>query len=93
MKRITSIDSLRAFARKCGLTNFSMQGFLGIIIFYYAGIGYLGLSYSVVLSGSIVFFIIQALFCAVWLSYFKNGPLEYLWRCATERKWLPLVKR
>lgn len=93
VKWFHKLSSLFEAYGKCGLTNYSMQGFLGILIFYYAGIGYWGLSYSVVLSGSIVFFIIQALFCAVWLSYFKNGPLEYLWRCATERKWLPLVKR
>ena len=75
---------------KCGLTNYTMQGFVGVLIFYFAGVSYLGLPYSIVLVGSIVFFIIQALFSSLWLKYFKNGPFEYLWRCATERKWLPI---
>ena len=78
---------------KCGLTNYTMQGFLGVIFFYFIGIRYWELSFSIVLFCSVVFFILQALFCSLWLHYFKNGPLEYLWRCATERKWLPIKNK
>lgn len=75
---------------KCGLTNYTMQGFVGIIVFYFVGVAYLGLPFSIVFVFSVVFFVLQALFSYFWLKHFKNGPLEYLWRCATEKKWLPI---
>ena len=71
---------------KCGLTNYSMQGFIGIIIFYFLEIGYLKLPFTILFVYSIFFFVLQMLFSFFWLKKYKNGPFEYLWRCATERK-------
>ena len=75
---------------KLGLTNYTMQGFCGILIFYFMGVSKLGLSVSVIFLAAIGFFVLQALFSTVWLKHFRNGPLEYLWRCATAHEWLPL---
>ena len=35
-------------------------------------------------------FILLALFSQIWLSRFRMGPLEWLWRCGTYKKWLPI---
>ena len=78
---------------KCGLTNYSMQGFIGIIVFYFLEIGYLKLPFTIVFAYSMVFFVLQALFSFFWLKKYRNGPFEYLWRCATERKWLQLINK
>lgn len=76
---------------KLGLTNYTMQGLVGVAVFYFCGIAYKGISFSIILVCVIGFFLMQTIFSIIWLKYFKNGPLEYLWRCATERKWLPLT--
>ena len=39
------------------------------------------------------FFIIQIILSTIWLKYFNYGPLEWLWRSATYRKWQPMRKR
>jgi uncharacterized protein len=35
------------------------------------------------------FFIIQIILSTVWLKYFNYGPVEWLWRSATYKKWQP----
>ena len=74
---------------KLGLTNYTMQGFSGVLVFYLLGLG-ASLPFTLKFLLALVFFVLQAVFSAVWLKHFRNGPLEYLWRCATARKWLPL---
>lgn len=34
----------------------------------------------------------QMMFSLYWLKYFKYGPLEWLWRCGTYKKWLSIRK-
>lgn len=41
----------------------------------------------------IAFYIVQVVFSKIWLTYFKYGPLEWLWRSATYLKWQPFLKR
>lgn len=72
---------------KLGLTNYSMQGIIGVLLtglifrpFYW--------SFESILLVMILFFVIQVLFSIIWLKYNKYGPLEWLWRCATERQWM-----
>ena len=74
---------------RLGLTNYTMQGFFGILIFYFFGVAKLGVPFLMVFLFATLFFILQALFSALWVKRFRYGPFEYLWRCATERKWLP----
>lgn len=75
---------------KLGLTNYTFQGFVGVLCFFFGECFFKGNSFSIIFIISLLFFLIQSLFSKLWLSYFKNGPLEYLWRCATEKKWLPI---
>lgn len=41
---------------------------------------------------SLIVFSIETLLCSCWLRFFNFGPLEWLWRMLTYRKWFPLVK-
>ena len=75
---------------KCGLTNYSMQGIVGVIVFLFCRVSFLHYNFTFIVLFAIIFFIIQLFFCYQWLKYFKNGPMEYLWRCATERRILDL---
>lgn len=77
---------------KLGLTNYSFQGIIAMTLLSYCGFGFIGLSVSNLIVLSILFFILQAIFSKIWLLYFRNGPMEWVWRCATERKLLPILK-
>lgn len=64
-----------------------------ILVFFLSDLGF-GFKYQSItfyVCAALVFYVIQLLFSYHWLKKYKNGPLEYLWRCATERKWLPLL--
>ncbi len=35
----------------------------------------------------------QLIWSPLWLAKFEMGPLEWLWRCLTYRRWVPIIKR
>lgn len=74
---------------KLGLTNYSVGGILGVFFINEFGLGLYKDPLSVIVLFFIGFFLLQALFSYYWLRYFTYGPLEYVWRVATERKKIP----
>ena len=78
---------------KLGLSNYTSQGVILVFLLSDLGLGFKYHSITFYVCTAFVFYIIQLIFSNMWLKKFKNGPLEYLWRCATERKWLPLLKK
>jgi len=93
--RLLSKSSIRLYLEnygKLGLTNYSFQGMIAIILLCHLGLGFIGLPPCVIIGSSVVLFMLQAVFSSWWLSRYRNGPLEWLWRCATERSWLPIRK-
>ncbi len=75
---------------KLGLTNYSIGGILGVIVINEFGLGLYKYPLSFIILVFIVFFLLQAIFSYYWLRYFTYGPMEYVWRVATERKKIPL---
>lgn len=71
---------------KMGLTNYSMQGIFGVLVMGSYGLNLCQQNYSTNLSVFLLFFLFQAIFSYYWLSFFRYGPMEYLWRICTERK-------
>jgi len=73
---------------KMAFSNYIMQSLIGNFVFLGAGLGYLGQVGPVyyTLFGILVF-IVQIILSTIWLKYFNYGPLEWLWRSATYRKW------
>jgi uncharacterized protein len=66
------------------LTNYLIQTIIGIGIFYGMGFGLAGkLGYTIVVLFGLVFFALQMTLSAWWLSRFKAGPVEWLWRRLT----------
>ncbi|MGJ7033214.1 DUF418 domain-containing protein [Niabella hirudinis] len=81
------------YAGRMALTNYILQSFFGVVIYY--GIGF-GLGAQ---SGPAVFmpiavgvFLLQVLYSNLWFRYFNYGPLEWIWRILTYGKRLPLRK-
>ncbi|HEX5170212.1 MAG TPA: DUF418 domain-containing protein [Cyclobacteriaceae bacterium] len=81
-------------AGRMGLTTYIMQSFFGLLIFSTIGLGMLddfGASISFLIA--IVIFIVQIVISKFWLQHFNYGPIEWIWRCFTNLKWVPLIRK
>lgn len=79
---------------RTALTNYVFQTLVGTFLFYNYGLGLLGaVSNSQALGIGILVIAFQIWLSALWLRYFRYGPLEWLWRSGTRLSWQPLVRR
>ncbi len=78
---------------KMAFSNYVLQSLIGNFVFLGAGLGFLGKVGPVYYTffGMVVFFI-QIIVSSIWLTYFNYGPIEWLWRSATYKKWQPMKK-
>ncbi len=70
---------------KLGLTNYSLQGIVGVILmstFFIPN----NMSFEWILLSFVIFFILQVIFSIWWLKYHRYGPVEWVWRCTTALK-------
>jgi uncharacterized protein len=77
---------LSAFAPvgRMALSSYVSQTILGSIVFFGFGLGLLGrFGDSVTLPIGAAVFAVQVLACSWWLSRFRFGPIEWLWRSLT----------
>ena len=78
---------------RMALTNYVMQSIIGTMIFFNWGLGYIGqvrALYCFLIGIAVV--VLQTLFSKFWLTHFRFGPLEWLWRCGTYFKWQSMRK-
>ena len=88
-----SILSPLKYAGRMALTNYIMQSLIGLILFSSIGFGlYETISPSGALMTAIVTFIFQIIFSKIWLTYFRFGPLEWIWRCMTYKEFITLKR-
>lgn len=82
-----------SYPGKMALTNYIGQSALGMLIFYGIGFG-LGAATGLIFVEFIVagVFIFEILFSACWLTTFRFGPLEWVWRCLTYNRLFPILK-
>ena len=94
--RVRGCIVFRMFAApgRMALTCYIGQSVVGILIFYGIGLG-LGASMGLVqvIAVAVATFVVQALLCAVWLRWFRFGPLEWIWRMLTYGKTFSLLKK
>lgn len=87
------ILSVLAPAGKMAFSNYILQSLIGNFVFLYQGLGYTGQVGPVYYTlFGIVVFIFQVILSTIWLKYFNYGPVEWLWRSATYKKWQPFRK-
>ena len=80
-------------AGKMAFTNYIMQSILGIVLFYRIGFGLMEQFGPLFLTFlALVIFISQTIFSKMWLSVFRFGPLEWLWRSLTYGQKQPFMK-
>jgi len=81
------------YAGRMALTNYIMQSFIALILFSSIGFKlYETLSPSETLLTAVIVFILQVILSKTWLTYFRFGPLEWIWRCLTYKELLPIRK-
>ena len=81
-------------AGKMAFSNYIMQSLIGNFVFFGTGLGYMwkvGPVYYTIFG--ILVFILQVIISTIWLKYFNYGPIEWLWRSATYKKWQPMRKQ
>ena len=73
--------SLLVAAGRTGLSHYLGQSVLGVLLFYGVGLGLFGrVSYAVALLIAVVMFLFLAWLGRLWLSRYRQGPMEALWR-------------
>lgn len=85
--------SVTAPVGKMAFTNYVMHTLVGTCFFSGVGLnlaGKLGTFFLVVFALNV--FICQIIISTIWLKYFNYGPIEWLWRSATFKKWQKFVK-
>ncbi len=89
-KKPTWFGFLEYYGR-LGLTNYTLQSLFGVLFMAWVAIPY-GMDMLSILCCSMFFYTLQCGFSHWWLSRFTNGPLEWLWRCLTNGKFISPVK-
>ena len=74
-----------AYAGRMPLSNYLLQTLMALFVFYRWGLGYWGKTSPLaeMLLAVALYFAIQLPLSAWWLSHFRFGPVEYVWRRLT----------
>lgn len=81
------------YVGRMALTNYIGQSVIGLILFTSIGFQkYQTFSPYQTIVIAIIVFGLQLVFSRLWLYYFRFGPLEWLWRCLSYWKRLPIRK-
>ena len=79
---------------KMAFSNYILQTLIGSFVFLGPGLGYFGevgpVYYTIF---GVVVFIFQIILSTIWLKFFNYGPVEWIWRSATYKKWQPFLKK
>lgn len=77
---------------RMSMTSYLGHTFFSILIFY--PVFALGLFGTLTLEQTyyvaIIILTVQLLFSNIWFHFFNYGPIEWLWRSATYKKWFPI---
>lgn len=87
------LASFLAPVGKMAFSNYMLQSLIGNFVFLGAGLGYMekvGPVYYTLFG--LVIFTAQVILSTYWLKYFNYGPVEWIWRSATYKKWQPFKK-
>lgn len=83
-------NGFRALGRMA-FTNYIGQSVIFHLLFYGTGFGLRGqLGFGMVMLVPVAVWIVQMAASTLWLRSFRFGPLEWIWRCLSHRKRLPI---
>lgn len=95
-RRHPNLAVWRIFAApgRMALSNYIGQSVIGMFLFYGIGLGLgasMGLTQTELVAVGV--FTFEILFSLAWLTSFRYGPLEWLWRMLTYGRRLPILRR
>ncbi|CAN5713632.1 DUF418 domain-containing protein [soil metagenome] len=94
MQKNQKILSWFAPVGKAALTNYIFQSIISIFIFYKIGLGFINtMGFFQITMLAIFIFICQLILSTIWLTYFRFGLLEWIWRMLTYGKWISILKK
>jgi protein-S-isoprenylcysteine O-methyltransferase Ste14 len=77
---------------RMALTNYLLQSFAFSMVFYAYGLGWFGsVGVGAAMLGGLILYAIQLAGSRWWLTRFRFGPAEWLWRSMTYRRWQPFL--
>ena len=82
---VSPLNKVRVLAPfgRMALTNYLMQSLVASSFFFGYGLGQWGISRIDQMLFVVVLALLQIVFSHVWLSHFRYGPMEWLWRAVT----------
>jgi uncharacterized protein len=83
------LDAVFAPMGKLALTNYILASVLILAADAAWGIGE-RTDYALVVAVGVGIAVIQAAWSPIWLRWYQYGPLEWLWRCLTWWRWVPI---
>ena len=73
-----------SYVGRLSMTNYLLQSTVMTFIFYSYGLGLYGsISYTTGFVLVLVFFTLQVIFSKWWITHYRYGPVEYIWRWGT----------
>jgi uncharacterized protein len=73
---------------RMAFTSYLGQSVIGVFLFYGVGFGLWGtMGLAQLWAVAVAAYAVQVLFCSFWLTSFRQGPIEWLWGCLTQRTW------
>ena len=79
---------------RMAFTNYLAQSFILGWIFYGYGLGLFGrLSVTMAFAVGVALYVAQVAFSTWWLSRYRYGPVEWLWRTLMYSAWQPMIVR
>lgn len=83
-------ESLAAVGQM-SLTNYLMHSVILTFLFYGTGLGWIGtLDRAGQLGIIVAIWLVQMVYSPIWLTYFRFGPAEWLWRSLAYVEWQPM---
>lgn len=93
-KKLYSVLKYMANVGRLSLSNYLFQSIICTLLFYSYGLGLYGkVSYTTSTIMAVIIFLFQILFSAIWLKFYKMGPLEWIWRGFTYGRFPNLKKQ
>lgn len=87
------VARLLANVGRMAMTNYLMQSLIATSVFYYYGLGWFGQTTRPERIGIVLaIFAAQIVLSTLWLSRFRFGPMEWLWRSLTYLRPQPLAR-
>ncbi len=83
-----------ACAGRMAFTNYLTQSLIMTAIFYGGrGPGLFGtMAHAALVPIVLAIWVAQLIVSPLWLTWFRYGPFEWVWRCLTYRRWIGLLK-